>query len=148
MWEEPYCFGDAFCVSAWDVYAVASVVVRGRSEVPSIYTVGGGAGAAVVGCLVYYESHAWRCNWCAVEIKSTVWLGFCQQYWVDTGRAEKVECQGGMWDEAVPEMQWEVWVAAAQASDEVIRLCLDLLLWGVGAMQVWGHELKLDTCLA
>ena len=51
MWEELYCFGDAFCASEWDVNAVASVVVRGGSEVPSIYTVGG-PGAAVVGCLV------------------------------------------------------------------------------------------------
>ena len=40
MWEELYCFGDAFCASAWDVYAVASVVVRGGSDGTSIYTVG------------------------------------------------------------------------------------------------------------
>ena len=75
MWEELYCFGDAFCLSVWDVYAVASVVLRGRSKVPTIYTVGG-SGAAVVGCLVYYDSHAWRCEWCAVEIKGAVELGF------------------------------------------------------------------------
>ena len=60
MWEELYCFGDAFCASAWDVNVVALVVVRGGSEVPSIYTVGG-PGEAVVGCLVYYDSRAWRC---------------------------------------------------------------------------------------
>ena len=41
MWEELYCFGDVFCTSAWDVDTVASVVVRGGSKVPSIYTVGG-----------------------------------------------------------------------------------------------------------
>ena len=60
MWEELYCFGDAFCASEWDLDAVASLVVRDGSEVPSIYTVGG-PGAAVVGCLVYYDSRAWRC---------------------------------------------------------------------------------------
>ena len=60
MWGKLYCFGDALCASAWDVYAVALVVVRGGSEVTSIYTVGG-PGAAVVGCLVYYASRAWRC---------------------------------------------------------------------------------------
>ena len=53
-------FGDAFCTIAWDVDAMTSVVVRGGSEVPSIYTVGG-PGAAVVGYLVYYDSRAWRC---------------------------------------------------------------------------------------
>ena len=46
-------------MSAWDVDAVASVVVRGGSEVTSICSVGG-AGAAVVGCLVYYDSRAWQ----------------------------------------------------------------------------------------
>ena len=55
-----HCFGDAFCAGTWDVYTVALVVVRGGSEVPSIDTVGG-AGAAVVRCLVYYDSHAWQC---------------------------------------------------------------------------------------
>ena len=59
MWEELYCFGDVFCMSAWDVDAVASVVVRSGSEVPSIYTVGG-PGTSVVGCLVYYDLRAWR----------------------------------------------------------------------------------------
>ena len=83
-----------------------------------------------------------------VEIKSTVELGFCQQSWVEPGRAEGVECQGGMWDEAVLEMQRKVWVTAAQESDEVILVSLDCSLCGVGAMQVWGYELKLDTCLA
>ena len=60
MGEELYCFGDEFCASTWDVDAVASVVVRGGSKVSSIDTVGG-PGAAVVGCLVYYDSRAWRC---------------------------------------------------------------------------------------
>ena len=40
VWEELYCFGDVFCLSAWDVYAMALVVFRGGSEVPSIYTLG------------------------------------------------------------------------------------------------------------
>ena len=60
MWQELYCFGDAFCGSVWDVEAVASAVVKGGSDVPSIYTVGG-PGAAVVVCLVYYDLRAWRC---------------------------------------------------------------------------------------
>ena len=59
MGRKVYCFGDAFCAGTWDVDTVTSVVVRGGSEVPSINTVGG-PGAAVVGCLVYYNSCAWR----------------------------------------------------------------------------------------
>ena len=44
-------------------------------------------------------------------------------------------------------MQREVWVAASQAGDEVILVSLDCSFCGVGAMKVWGHELKIDTCL-
>ena len=55
-----YCFVDAFCVSVWGVNAVASVVFRGVSEVPSIYTVGG-PGAVVVRCLVYFNLRARQC---------------------------------------------------------------------------------------
>ena len=55
-----HCFGDAFCAGMWNVDAVSSVVVRGGSKVPSIDTIGD-PGAAVVRCLVYYDSRAWRC---------------------------------------------------------------------------------------
>ena len=57
---EFHCFGDALCAGTWNLDAVTSVVVRGRSEVPSIDTVGGPV-AADDGCLVYYDSRAWRC---------------------------------------------------------------------------------------
>ena len=55
-----YSFGDAFCAGMLNVDAVTSVVVRGGSEVPPIDTVGG-AGAAVVRCLVDYNSGAGQC---------------------------------------------------------------------------------------
>ena len=47
-----------------------------------------------------------------------------------------------MWYEVVPDPQREVWVAAAQAGDEVILVSLDCTFCGVGAMKVWGHELE------
>ena len=55
-----HCFGDTFCAGMWNVDAVTLVVVRGGSKVLSIKTVGV-SGAVVVRCLVYYNSHAWRC---------------------------------------------------------------------------------------
>ena len=53
-----------------------------------------------------------------------------------------------MWDEAVPDMQGGFWFAAAQSVDEVILVSLDCTFCGVGAMNVWGNELELDTRLA
>ena len=60
MREELHSFGDAFCAGAWNVDAVKLVVVRGRSKVPPIDTVGG-PGMAVVRCLVDNKSGAGRC---------------------------------------------------------------------------------------
>ena len=53
-----------------------------------------------------------------------------------------------MWYEAVPEMQGEVWVPAAQAGDEVILVSLYCTFCGIGAMKVRGNELELDNSLA
>ena len=53
-----------------------------------------------------------------------------------------------MWDEAVPEMQGEVGVAATEAGDEVILVSLDCAFCGVGAMKVWGNESEHDSGLA
>ena len=47
-----------------------------------------------------------------------------------------------MWDEAVPEMQGEVGVAATEAGNEVILVGLDGALYGVGKMKVWRNKLE------
>ena len=47
-----------------------------------------------------------------------------------------------MWDEAFPEMQGEVGVTAAEAGDEVILVSLDCTFRGVGAMKVWGKQVR------
>ena len=49
---------------------------------------------------------------------------------------------GGMGDDAVPDMQGEVGVAATEAGDEVILVGLDCALCGAGAMKVWENELE------
>ena len=47
-----------------------------------------------------------------------------------------------MWDEAFPEMQEEVGVAATEDGDEVILVGLDGAFCGAGAMKVWGDKLE------
>ena len=41
-----------------------------------------------------------------------------------------------MWDEAVPEMQGGFGVAATEAGNEVILVCLDCTFYGVGAVKL------------
>ena len=55
---------------------------------------------------------------------------------------EEVECEGIMGDEAVPEIQGEVKVAATEAGDEVILVGFYGTFCGVGAMKVGGEELE------
>ena len=50
-----------------------------------------------------------------------------------------------MGDEAIPEMQGEVWVAATEAGEKVILVGLDGAFGGVGAMKVRRNELELDA---
>ena len=76
-----------------------------------------------------------------VEFRCNVQLGFQRKSWIEAGGTEEVECEGSMGDEAVPEMQGEVGVAATEAGDEVIFVGLDGAFIGVGAMKVWGNEL-------
>ena len=47
-----------------------------------------------------------------------------------------------MGDEAVPDMQGGVGVAATEAGDEVILVSFYCVFCGVGAMKVWGNELE------
>ena len=55
-----HSFGDIFCTGTWNVDAVTSVVVWGGSEVPTINILGG-AGAAVVRCLMDDDWGDGRC---------------------------------------------------------------------------------------
>ena len=75
-------------------------------------------------------------------------MGFRKKLWIDTGGTEKVELQSSMRNEAVPEMQWEVWVATAEAGDEVILLRLDGAFCGVCAMEVQRNEFEIDAGIA
>ena len=52
-------------------------------------------------------------------------MGFCRKSWIEAGGTEKVDCQGSLRDEAVPEIQGEVGVAATEAGHEVILVGLD-----------------------
>ena len=70
-------------------------------------------------------------------------MGFRRKSWIEAGGTEEVECEGSMGDEAVPEMQGEVGVAATEAGDEVILVGLDGAFYGVGAMKVWRNKLEL-----
>ena len=49
-----------------------------------------------------------------VVAEGTIKLGFLQKSWIEAGGTEEVDCEGSMGDEAVPEMQGDVGVAATE----------------------------------
>ena len=61
---------------------------------------------------------------------------------------EKIERQGSMRVEAVPEMQGEVGVSATEAGNEVILVGLDGAFGDVGVIQVRRNELEIDAGIA
>ena len=72
-------------------------------------------------------------------------MGFGIKSWIEAGGTKKVERQGSMRDEAVPEMQGEVGVETAKVSNKVILVGLYGAFGGVGAMQVRRNELEIDA---
>ena len=60
-----------------------------------------------------------------VVVEGTAQLGFRRKSWIEAGETEEVECEGRMGDEAVPEMQGEVGVAATESGNKVILIGLD-----------------------
>ncbi len=100
-WEEFDGIGDAFSGSGSDEHAVAAVMVGSVAQVPSVLSVDGPR-ASCFWYLVYDHVRAQRCKWRAVEIEGAVEVRFCREAWIKAGGAKKVECQGGLWHDAIP----------------------------------------------
>ena len=63
---------------------------------------------------------------------------------IETGRAEQVEADERLWEEAVPEMKGEVAVGRAEAGDEMVLEGADGPLGGVPTVKVGRGELEVD----
>lgn len=57
---------------------------------------------------------------------------------------EKIQGGGGLVDESVPDVQWEVGVDAGETGDEVVLPRSDGFFCRVGAMVMGGDELVVD----
>jgi hypothetical protein len=64
---------------------------------------------------------------------------------VQTGAAKKVEGEESLWQKAVPEVEREIFVGAAEAGDEVVFERADCAFGGIAAVDVGRDELKIDV---
>ena len=83
----------------------------------------------------------------AIEVERTVELGVGGDVGVDVRCAQKVERDFGLGQELVPEVEGEVLVDAAEASDEVVLERADGAFGRVAAMHASGRELEVDALL-
>ena len=94
----------AFSPGGGDVYVVAPVVFAGGTEVPSVNTVGR-EGTACSRGFIRDHTAPWWGEWGSVKVKRAIELGFCGKAWVDVGWTEEVQREGGMGNEATPEVE-------------------------------------------
>jgi hypothetical protein len=126
------------------VQAVTSVVLHGGADVPVGYAMGCPS-AAVAGDLVSDGEGAGGRKGGGIEIELAEDLGVAREFWVDSRGPKQVESDDGLGDEATPQMERKVFVGAAEAGDEVFFERSDGPFGGVGAMDVWRNELKIDV---
>ena len=60
-------------------------------------------------------------------------------------KAEEVQCQSGLRHLSVPQVQWKIWVAAANTCDQIVLERLDGPFSSVGSMQLGRGELEGDS---
>ncbi len=124
VWKPVDCVGDADGIGGRDPDVVAAVVVKARANV---VTAGGvdRESLSAFGAFMGVDFDAGWSKWRLVEIVRAVNLGVGGQLWVYSRRTEQIECESGLWEKLVPEIEGEVGVSAAEARDEVIFERLD-----------------------
>jgi hypothetical protein len=119
-------------------------VVKGRANVPAVFSVGGPRGS-LGGLDVNEDAGAWGRYRCAIEVIVAMHLGPGRQLWVDAGATQEVESEDGLWEQAVPQVEREVRIGAAQASDEVVLESADGAFGRIGAVNTRWDELEVNV---
>jgi hypothetical protein len=138
------CIGSAFALRGPHENAIAAIVVKGRANVPAVLSVGGPRGT-LVGLDVNEHSGAWGRNRRAIEVVVAMHLGPGRQLWVEAGATHEVESEDGLWEQAVPQVEREVGVGAAQASNEVVLEGANGAFGRIGAVKTRRDELEVDV---
>jgi len=89
----------------------------------------------VLGFLWTKDANTWQGNGGVVEVEHAMELCPCQQAGVDAGAMKKVESQFSLQEEMVPKVDREVFVGAAQASNQVILVGADGPLSSIAVVQ-------------
>jgi hypothetical protein len=140
------CICRAFALRGPHENAIAAIVVKGRANVPAVLSVGGPRGS-LGGLDVNEDAGAWGRDRRAIEVVVAIHLGPGRQLWVDAGATHEVESEDGLWEQSVPQMEREVRVGAAQASDEVVLESADGAFGRIGTVKTRRDELEVDVLI-
>ncbi len=134
VWEPADCVGDADGIGGRDPDVVAAVVMKAGADVVAASGVNGESLSAF-GTFMGVDLDAGWSEWRLVEIVRTVNLCMGGQLRINSGRTEQIECESGLWEKLVPEIEGEGGVSAAEARDEVVFERLDGAFSPVATME-------------
>jgi hypothetical protein len=93
------------------------------------------------GCrvLVHEDSNARWSGRGTVEIVGAMHVCPCGEFGVEAGATHQVQSEESLWRQAIPKVQREVVVCAAQNRDEVILKSMDGMFSGIASIDARGH---------
>lgn len=130
----------------FEIAAKATIVFRGRPDIPANFAMLAKGGASVGREMSNYAS-ARRRKRSAIEIKVAEEGSMGGKRGMNTGRAKKIECQCNLGQETVPFGQRKIGVDIAQSGDEMILVGADGSFSGIGSMLFRGNTLEGDVVL-
>ena len=91
------------------------------------------------------DADAGRGEWCPVEVEGAVELGPGRELGVQAGTTEEVQGDDCLGDEAVPQVEREVFVDAAEARDEVVFERANGAFGGVASVDAGRDKLVVNV---
>jgi hypothetical protein len=135
---------NAFGSGAGNPYAVAAVMVEGRTKVETGDGMRG-PGVAVGWFFMDEDTCARRGQGRAVVVEGAMDLGIGRETGIDAGPTKEVEADECLWEKTIPEMEGKVRVRAAKASNEVIFERANCAFGSIAAVDARWGKLVIDV---
>jgi hypothetical protein len=134
---------DAFTGRGRDVNVLTSVVMHCGNQRLSMLPVGSPS-ASLYWFFVYDYFASWRSKSCFVVIHKTMKVLRGRELWMQSRGSKKIQRDFRLWQECVPQVQWEGGVNRGEPGHKVFLESTDGAFRGVASMAVRWHQLVSD----
>ena len=101
-------------------------------------------GGAILGFNVNKHADSGRGQRGSIAIEVAIALGVGGELGIDARTTQQVECRLRLWEEFIPQVEGEMLVHTAEASNKVVFERANCTFSGVAPMDTWRHELVVD----